>query len=84
MSVDFDEITGKAKEMFMITALGTAVTIETTAPKNVVTQAPANNGTVTIETLRNLSKRKSIITNVENGDAVLDDATWDFINQPIY
>jgi len=79
LHIDFDEISGKTKEMFMITALGTAVVIETAAPKNKAVQAPANNGTVSIDSLRNLFRRKSIITSAENGTLVLDEATWNFI-----
>jgi uncharacterized protein YbjQ (UPF0145 family) len=75
LTVDFDEISGKGKSMFMITALGTAVILEN---KNIITLEQGSKN-IDIQQLNNLKRKKEIIVQSENGDLELDKNNWDFI-----
>jgi uncharacterized protein YbjQ (UPF0145 family) len=80
LRVDLDEVSGKGKSMFMITAIGTAVIIE----KEIITKHSAvhdqekfeNVGVDRIDTLR---KKKAIVEKAKIDNLKLDDETWDFI-----
>jgi len=79
LKVDLDEISGKGKSMFMITALGTAVIIESSKKKDV--QVNKNNNTISIEKMIEQRQRFSLIKQAQNNNLILDDATWEFITE---
>lgn len=80
LSIDMDEISGKGKSMFMLTAIGTAVILEkevtekTSLPK--CDEKFENVGVDRINVLRN---KKAIIEKANSGTLTLGDDTWSFI-----
>jgi hypothetical protein len=80
LNIDMDEISGKGKSMFMLTALGTAVIIEkepTLKLQSELTDEKFENvGVDRIDTLR---KKKAIIKKVDSDALELNDETWEFI-----
>ncbi|WP_337965092.1 YbjQ family protein [uncultured Flavobacterium sp.] len=79
LSIDMDEISGKGKSMFMLTAVGTAVIIEKDNPSNLsTTQDKLEN--VGVERINNLRQRKDIIEKTKNKDLTYyNDEIWNFI-----
>ncbi|OAB25670.1 Uncharacterized conserved protein YbjQ, UPF0145 family [Flavobacterium fryxellicola] len=78
LSIDMDEISGKGKSMFMLTAVGTAVVIEKEEKPNSITTTKLEN--VGFEKINSLRKRKNIIFNATNNTLDYDEETWSFIN----
>lgn len=80
LSVDMDEISGKGKSMFMITAIGTAVIIENDekhTKKSLNLDEKFEN--VGVEKINNLKTILTIIEKAENGSLELNDKIWDII-----
>lgn len=78
LSVDFDEISGKGTQMFMVSATGTAVRAERTARAGETT--PGGTGRpVGSADLEIMQRRLALGDAVREGRLVLDDATWAFI-----
>ena len=80
LNIDMDEISGKGKSMFMLTAIGTAVIIEKTHEEKIY--LPASNGkleNVGIERLNALKRKWEIIDQSNAGNLTLNEATWSFI-----
>lgn len=77
LSIDMDEISGKGKSMFMLTAIGTAVIIEKEDKPNSNSSIKFEN--VGVEKINNLRNRKNIIQNATNSTLAYDDETWSFI-----
>lgn len=76
LRVDMDEISGKNKSMFMITAIGTAAIIETqTKTKKIV----ENFDSISVDKMMDLRKRERVINLAVEGKLILDDQTWDFL-----
>lgn len=78
LSIDIDEISGKGKSMFMITAIGTAVILEKKDHKPMESK-PAVNGHVESETVYKLKAKKRIIAEAEARKLDLTKEKWDFI-----
>jgi len=78
LSVDMDEISGKNKAMFMVTAVGTAVVIDD-QPKKERTLHNEKLANVSLEKLLNYQKRNEIIDDSKSENWNLDDETWEFI-----
>lgn len=73
---DFDEISGKGKSMFMLSASGTACVVDqqeqrSSEPDSVESQ------TITSEKLTQLLRVEAIISKVEGGKIGLSDEDWD-------
>lgn len=79
LSIDMDEISGKGKSMFMLTAIGTAVIIEKDEKVNLNVNSNEKFENVGFERINNLRKRKEIIEKAKNGNLIYDDETWSFI-----
>ena len=80
LSIDMDEISGKGKSMFMLTAIGTAVIIEKEiSAKNSLEQTHEKFENVSLDRIDTLRKKKAIIKEAEEGNLILDDEIWDFI-----
>ncbi|GAB2774240.1 hypothetical protein GCM10027275_16590 [Rhabdobacter roseus] len=80
LSVDMDEISGKNKSMFMITAIGTAVIIEANSPENeaiIKTDTIIEN--VGVDKINALRNKNLIIEGASQGELILDDKIWNFI-----
>jgi uncharacterized protein YbjQ (UPF0145 family) len=79
LNIDLDEISGKGKSMFMLTAIGTAVIIEKDEKLNSLSNTNEKFENVGVERINNLRQRKNIIERAENGELDYDDETWGFI-----
>jgi uncharacterized protein YbjQ (UPF0145 family) len=79
LRVDLDEIAGKGKSMFMITAVGTAVIIEN--PKNKKTEKNEKTESISFERMIEQRQRRSLIQLAKDNKLVLDDKTWDFLSE---
>src|SRR5690554_5355233 len=79
LSIDMDEISGKGKSMFMLTAIGTAVIIEKEEKSKLLSYTNEKFENVGVERINNLRQRKKIIEKAENKNLIYDDETWNFI-----
>jgi len=79
LNIDMDEISGKGKSMFMLTAIGTAVILEEN--NKLIDSAYLKNKTEIIgaDKIINLKKRKEIIEKANTDNLMLDDEIWNFI-----
>ena len=79
LSIDMDEISGKGKSMFMLTAIGTAVVIEKDEKPKISLTTNEKFENVGIERINNLRQRKNILNKAIKETLAYDDETWDFI-----
>jgi uncharacterized protein YbjQ (UPF0145 family) len=79
LSIDMDEVSGKGKSMFMLTAIGTAVIIEKDEKINIQTHKQEKLESIGIESLNNLRKQKKIINDAQTNNLNYSDETWNFI-----
>ena len=79
LSIDMDEISGKGKAMFMLTAVGTAIVIEDYKEKNTQLNPAEKFENVSADKVRDLYKKKQIIRKAEEGSLVFDDELWEYI-----
>ena len=80
LSIDMDEISGKGKSMFMLTAIGTAVILE----KETIEKSPLPNLTekfenVGVDRINILRNKKNIIAKSNTENLELNDDVWSFI-----
>jgi len=74
-----DEISGKEKSMFMISATGTAVILQKDATeKNPLLDPTQKLNNVGVEKINILRNKKSILKKALADDLVLNDDFWDF------
>jgi uncharacterized protein YbjQ (UPF0145 family) len=78
MKVDLDEISGKGKSMFMITAIGTAVIVDM---KNTDLPVISHNDIMSIEKMNVLRKKTKIIQSFAKNKFSLKVDIWDFITK---
>jgi uncharacterized protein YbjQ (UPF0145 family) len=81
LKVDLDEISGKGKSMFMITATGTAVIIENLGKGHGVEYSSEKLEALSIDKMIELRKREELIQLANDNELVLDDSTWEFLSQ---
>ena len=79
LNVDMDEISGKGKSMFMLTAIGTAVIIEGTTSKKSAIDLSEKLENIAVDRIKILQRKREIIGKANDGTLVLDDEIWDFI-----
>lgn len=79
LNIDMDEISGKGKSMFMLTAIGTAVIIEKEEKLSSVLNTDEKFENVGVERINSLRQRKNIIEKAQNGQLNYDNETWTFI-----
>jgi uncharacterized protein YbjQ (UPF0145 family) len=77
LNIDMDEISGGGKNMFMITATGTAVIIENA--KKEIEKNSKSIENISLESVIILKNKKEIIEKAIKGVIVYDDETWSFI-----
>lgn len=77
LKIDIDEISGKGKSMFMITAIGTAVFSEM---ENKEKELPmGNTKKILAEEINDLRYKNHILNKIKEGELKLDEGTWSFI-----
>ncbi len=79
LQVDLDEISGKGKSMFMVTAIGTAVIVDDVKQKSQLIIQNEKFENVSIDRIKILKKKRQIITMADEGNLILDEETWEFI-----
>jgi uncharacterized protein YbjQ (UPF0145 family) len=77
LKIDMDEISGKGKSMFMLTAVGTAVIIERDSDKENLLEEQLTH--IDIESVYTLKKKKAIIQQAKDNALHLNNDTWEFI-----
>lgn len=80
LHIDLDEISGKNKSMFMLTAIGTAVVIEVQEKKKLV-EGISKFDNISSDRLQILIKKNEIIEHANLKDLQIDESVWDFITQ---
>jgi len=80
LSIDMDEISGKGKSMFMLTAIGTAVILEKENTENIsLIKSNEKFENVGVDRINVLRKKKDIIKQADSGSLDLNDNIWSFI-----
>jgi len=79
LSIDMDEISGKGKSMFMLTAIGTAVIVEKDERTNSLPITNEKFENVAVERINNLRQRKIIIEKSQKGNQSYSEDIWEFI-----
>lgn len=79
LSIDLDEISGKGKSMFMITAIGTAVIIEKENATNTLSDRDDKVEIVSIEKINILRKKQELIKEAQSGILTTDEDFWNFV-----
>lgn len=77
LKIDIDEISGKGKSMFMITAIGTAVIVEN-INKTDKTQENISEK-ISVDEINNLRYKNSIVKSANNNKLNLKNDIWNFI-----
>lgn len=78
LTVDMDEISGKGKSMFMLTALGTAVIIDK-ATENRQIQTSEKFVNASAEKIKILKNKKTAIEKANRGELILNEEMWRFL-----
>jgi len=79
LSIDMDEISGKNKSMFMLTAIGTAVVLENEDNQSAPITQSEKFENVSYERLNLLYKKKDILKKADEGILAITDDNWQFI-----
>ena len=79
LKVDLNEISGKNKTMYMITAVGTAVVIEDLSVLNSTNASEKITENVSLDSINSLKWKLSIIEQANNKSLSLDEDVWSFI-----
>ncbi len=80
LNIDMDEISGKGKSMFMLTAVGTAVIIEKEQIEinNIVTTNEKFEN-VGVERINQLKAKRNVIEKANNNTLILNEEDWNII-----
>ncbi len=80
LNIDMDEISGKGKSMFMLTAVGTAIILEKeVVGKETLLISDEKLENVGVEKINALRSRKTIIEKANSDSLTFDDDVWNFI-----
>jgi len=80
LKIDMDEISGKGKSMFMLTAVGTAVILEKElTEKSILSNTDEKFENVGVERINVLRSKIEILEKAEANNLQLYDDTWNFI-----
>lgn len=77
LKIDIDEISGKGKSMFMITAIGTAVISEIERTNDIKHKTIAEK--ISVDEVNDLRNKNLIIREAQNNSLNLNNETWNFI-----
>lgn len=78
LSIDMDEISGKGKSMFMVTAIGTAVKAKS-KQQDFKIEALKREEVLSSDRLSLMRRKKSILDEAENNQLLLTEERWNFI-----
>ncbi|MGV8879632.1 MAG: YbjQ family protein [Sphingobacteriaceae bacterium] len=78
LNIDMDEISGKGKSMFMLTAIGTAVVLEKDVEKT-MEKSTEEFDIVGVDRINVLRDKKAIIEKANAGNLILNDEIWNFL-----
>lgn len=80
LSIDMDEISGKGKSMFMLTAIGTAVVLEKEIGEKLNLPGKEEKlENVSVERIDNLRNKRVILKKANDNTLNLNDEVWNFI-----
>lgn len=79
LKIDIDEISGKGKSMFMITAVGTAVIFEKETNTTITDPTNTDLSIISFEKIQTLKKRNDILKKIQSKNLKLNDEIWRFI-----
>jgi len=79
LKIDIDEISGKGKSMFMITAVGTSVIFEKQLDASITQNINTDFSKISFEQIQNLKKKNDILKKIESKDLKLNLEIWKFI-----
>lgn len=80
LNIEMDEISGKGKSMFMLTAVGTAVILEREASEKItLPKSDEKLENVGVDRINVLRSKKAIIEKANSGSLTLNDNIWNFI-----
>ena len=79
LHVDLDEISGKGKSMFMVTAIGTAVIAEGVTKNISSVDTNKKTDSIGIDKIKVLQRKREIIQLVNDNSLELDKDVWEFI-----
>lgn len=80
LKIDMDEISGKGKSMFMLTAIGTAIVLEKELTENTLSSKTEEKfENVGVDRINTLRTKKATIEKANNDTLQLDDDVWSFI-----
>ncbi len=81
LHVDLDEISGKGKSMFMVTAIGTAVIINDIDQIKQEFNPTEKFENVGLDRINILKRKRELLEKAGSGELALNDEVWDFISQ---
>lgn len=80
LSIDMDEISGKGKSMFMLTAIGTAIILEKEMIEKIsLPKSDEKFENVSVDRINISRSKKSIIEKANSGTLQLNDEVWSFV-----
>ncbi|TAL46717.1 MAG: YbjQ family protein [Chitinophagaceae bacterium] len=80
LKIDMDEISGKGKSMFMLSAIGTAVILEKEeSEKSHLPKSDEKLENVDVDRINNLRKKRAIISRANSEELNLNNEVWSFI-----
>lgn len=80
LSIDMDEISGKGKSMFMLTAIGTAVILEKeNIEKVILSNIEEKLENVSVERIDTLRNKRVVLDKSKDNTLNLNEDVWDFI-----
>jgi uncharacterized protein YbjQ (UPF0145 family) len=77
LHIDLDEISGKGKSMFMVSAIGTAVLLENVS--SLVNEETHNE--ISAEQIKNLSEKRKILAEAKENTLLMSKKVWDIITR---
>ena len=81
LKIDIDEISGQGKSMFMITAIGTAVLLETNHDNNNNSKITKEEGSISVNQIREAKEKKDFLRKIEKEEVELTEKAWEYILQ---
>ncbi len=79
LQIDMNEISGRGKQMFMLTAIGTAAIIDNLQTNQTIAISEEKFENVGIDKIRILKQKREIIYKANSGSLPLEEKVWDFI-----
>jgi len=79
LKIDMDEISGKGKSMFMVTAVGTSVILEEAVEKVNLVRGNEKLENVGVDRINALRSKKAIVEKAKVDNLSLDENVWAFI-----